>query len=342
MAIGSKVPKVQVSFSRVNRRAQKIPEFFRDAQSAEKVITMFKQRIVPYDGPDLGRLAVTLLSNINKTGQTRPGYYSSLARSTVDTANDIGSRVPGLRADYHNQPHTGHVAIFYDYLGRNLPPKLRLLGLQAVMGHDRRHPGGANPDDNIFAYEKESMRFNRMTMAHHGFLGQDAKIVNLMTLVTSPNGGAQYVKEVAKALKADKKPNHDAIVDAIAADWPEEKKRQLDILRPLCSMNERTIKAMVFVHVADIMGSVVAPEHFSKLLTEEYREKYGEDNPKAMDFTAPGATKFFLENIVTREVFELYPETRAFLPAFDRALERANNALLEASAAAEQEAPEVS
>ena len=107
-------------------------------------------------------------------------------------------------------------------------------------------------------------------------------------------------------------------------------------------MHRQTIKAMVFVHVADIMGSVVAPEHFSKLLTDEYKESYGAENPKAMDFTSPGATKFFLENIVTRELFELYPETRDFLPAFDRALERADNALLEASAAAEQEAPKVS
>lgn len=106
--------------------------------------------------------------------------------------------------EYHNTPHTAHVATAMAALclRSGLERRDRLIGMLAALAHDIDHPGGSNPPGDIYCYEKKSLAVIEPIMAVCGMEEADKERVRVAILCTSPQGPSMFLKDVIAARKS--------------------------------------------------------------------------------------------------------------------------------------------
>ncbi|MEM7039202.1 MAG: hypothetical protein AAF570_19660, partial [Bacteroidota bacterium] len=191
-----------------------------------------------------------------------------------------------------------------------------------------------------FGNEEHSFGVLKPKMVKARIDEKDIEAGKLILLASSPKGGFQYAKAAAKA---GKNADHDSIVDDVweQVKWkdpvnlieytPEEKEKwveQMKKLEPLSKPeNEHVLKQAILLHAADILTSILELKTSQYLTDEKNAEAAKKGWDKRFDFTTAKSMEFFLENIVTRELFGLYSELEELAPIFENALNEAKGKL---------------
>lgn len=313
--------------------AAQAPLFLDSARGVRGAVADFKGRFFQGLSFDLQGIARDVAEDISPNDPDNPSFdafklaiQKMAARAEFVHGKPAGQQIPNF---YHHTPHTGDVSVLTHYIARSLSKKDRLLMQVVAFAHDVDHGGRVNPIEKPFGNEERSFAVLEPVMREAGLNDEcDIEAAKLMMFVSSPDGGAQYAKAVAMALKKGEEPDHDAIVDRVwgqvkgkngdaqKAAWAKE----MDKLKPLATSRQDVLKPALLLHAADILPSILEAQINSIALSmEKNNEAIDRRSDEVFDFTQPGATLFFLENLVTRELFELYPELEEFLPFFDEA-----------------------
>ena len=317
------------------------------SDSVRGAVADFKARFFGQESCNLQGIASDILAEISSDDHA---YQNAIHKMAARAEYIRGAPAEDQRPNpYHNTPHTGDVSVWVHYIAKGLEPKQRLLLQLVAFAHDVDHLGCTNDIEGPFVNEERSISVLEAIMQEEGLPEEDIQVAKLMLLATSPNGGFQYLKGVAHALNNGDEPDHDAIVEQVWAQvgmgQPDDVKAlwamELEKLKPLSTSHMHVVDTALLLHAADILPSVLVPKNGILLTIEQNHEAAQNPAKSEVDFTTPGAAIFFLENVVTREMFEISPQLQEFLPVFDEVV-RDNYALqyqLESFAADPYEGP---